>query len=119
MVEQAEDDLLAEERRQHGDAEVHLGAVGQLQLDAAVLRQAALGDVELRHDLHARGDGVRRARGGGCMTSYSTPSMRKRTRSDLRVGLDVDVAGPAADGLGEERVDEPDDRRLLVAASGS
>ena len=29
---------------------------GDLDLDAAVLRQALLGDVELAHDLDARGD---------------------------------------------------------------
>ena len=38
---------------QHADAEVHLLALAELELDAAVLRQAALGDVELRHDLEA------------------------------------------------------------------
>ena len=35
------------------DAEVHLLAPADLELDAAVLRQAALGDVELGHDLEA------------------------------------------------------------------
>ena len=32
--------------------------LADLELDASVLRQAALGDVELRHDLEARGDRV-------------------------------------------------------------
>ena len=43
---------------QHADAEVHLLVAADLELDAAVLRQAALGDVERRHDLEARGDRV-------------------------------------------------------------
>ena len=34
---------------EHGHAEVHLACrLAELQLDASVLRQAALGDVELR-----------------------------------------------------------------------
>ena len=53
LVEQAQDDLLAPHRRQHRDAEVHLAALAELELDAAVLRQAPLGDVELAHDLEA------------------------------------------------------------------
>jgi hypothetical protein len=36
-----------------GDAEVHLLALADLELDAAVLREAALGDVERAHDLEA------------------------------------------------------------------
>jgi hypothetical protein len=40
-------DLLAPHRRQDGDAEVHLLALAELELDAPVLRQTALGDVEL------------------------------------------------------------------------
>ncbi len=37
FVEEAENDLLAEQRRQDGDAEVHLATLAELQLDAAVL----------------------------------------------------------------------------------
>src|SRR3989449_4921231 len=48
-------------RRDGGDAELDLPAVRHLEPDLAVLRLAPLGDVELRHDLYARGD---RAAGG-------------------------------------------------------
>ena len=55
-VEHPHDDALAEHRGQHGDAQVdRMAADGQL--DAAVLRQAPLGDVEVGHDLDAGGDG--------------------------------------------------------------
>ena len=60
-VEQAQDDLLAEQRRQaprRGSRSPWLAVVVVADLDAAVLRQALLGDVELRHDLDARGDRV-------------------------------------------------------------
>jgi len=43
------------------------------ELDAAVLRHAAPGDIEIGHHLDARGDGKPRWRGGGTI-SYSTPS---------------------------------------------
>ena len=44
--------VLAVDGRYDGDAEVD-GAAGELELEAAVLRDALLGDVELRHDLDA------------------------------------------------------------------
>ena len=52
MVQQAEDDLFAVERAQRGDTKIDRLAVLHLQADAAVLRQAPLGDVEAGHDLH-------------------------------------------------------------------
>src|SRR5438128_4785117 len=55
FVEDSEDRLLAEDRGQGRDTEVDL-AVVVAQLDAAVLRKPALGDVEVRHDLQARED---------------------------------------------------------------
>ena len=55
-VEHPHDDALAEHRGQHAHAEVdRVAADGQA--DAAVLRHAALGDVEVRHDLDPRRDG--------------------------------------------------------------
>ena len=45
-------DAFAVDHRDHGDADVDLAA-GHAQLDAAVLRQAPLGDVQPRHDLQA------------------------------------------------------------------
>ena len=90
LVEETQHDLLAEERRQDGDAEVHLAAPPDLQLDAAVLGQAALGDVELRHDLDARGDRVlelhRRLHD---LVEHAVDAVADAER--LLVGLDVDV----------------------------
>ena len=51
-IEQAHDDAFAVERGQRGDAEIDFAAE-DLDLDAAVLRQAALGDVQLGHQLQA------------------------------------------------------------------
>ena len=56
-IEHAQDNAFAELRGQGRDAQID-HAAGDVLLDAAILREAALGDVELRHDLDARGDGV-------------------------------------------------------------
>jgi hypothetical protein len=53
LVQQTQDDALAVAGWDRRDADVD-GAAGHAQRDAAVLRQALLGDVELRHDLDAR-----------------------------------------------------------------
>ncbi len=54
-VEDPQHDALAEHGRQGRDADVdRVAADGEL--DPAVLRQPALGDVEVRHDLDAAGD---------------------------------------------------------------
>src|SRR6185295_18231284 len=56
-VEHADDDALAEHGGQDADAHIDLVAA-DVQLDTAILRQAALGDVEVGHDLDAAGNGV-------------------------------------------------------------
>src|SRR5262249_19383587 len=57
-VEDPENRVLAVDARHHRDAEVDLAtslpAIAVARLEAAVLRHAALGDVELRHHLDAR-----------------------------------------------------------------
>ena len=52
-------------------------------------------------------------RRGTVAESMSTPSMRKRTRSSLAVGRQVHVRRALLDGLGDDPVDELDDRRVL------
>ena len=57
LVEEAERDALGVDRRDGGDADVE-GVVAGAVVDAAVLGEALLGDIEARHDLEARDDGV-------------------------------------------------------------
>ena len=112
LVEEPEHDLLAEHGRKGGDAEVHLLVAGELHLDAAVLRQAALGDVELRHDLEARGDGVLEPqRRLHHLVQHAVDAEPDAER--LLVRLDVDVAGALADGVGQDGVHELHDRGFL------
>ena len=90
LVEQPQHDLLAPEGGQRGDAEVHVAAAVldlEADLDAAVLGQALLRDVQLGHDLDARGERVAaaswaapsRCRGcRRCGSGRGTPSRRAR-----------------------------------------
>ena len=84
------------------------------QRDPAVLRQALLGDIELRHDLDARNDrGMQRARGleqvaQGAIDSQS----HDRARFER---LDVDVGGAVPERLREQRVDQADQGRVVLA----
>ena len=74
LVEQTEHDALAAQRRHGRDAHVDL-AVLQSQPNASVLRQPALGDVQLGHDLEAADDRRR--------------EMRRRRRRVLQHAVDA------------------------------
>src|SRR5262249_54181979 len=109
-VEDAEHDALAVQRRQGRDTEIDLLA-HHAQLDAAVLRQATLRDVELRHDLDARHDrGGQAARRRLDVVQHAVDAV-----ADLELvleRLDVDVGGTLLDGPVDDEVDHADDRRL-------
>src|SRR5205823_11990395 len=105
------DDLLAVHRRQGGHAEVD-GLAADHTRHASVLRNAALGDVEVGHDLQAgdqpRLDVLRRPHHlvEHAVDAVADPDV------DLG-GLDVDVGGPVGNRLADQEVDELDDRRVL------
>jgi hypothetical protein len=95
-----------------GHAEVHLAAPPHLQLDTAVLGKPALGDVELGHDLDARGDGVLELeRRLHHLVEHAIDAVARA--EVLLVGLDVDVRRIPLDGVGQDEVHELDDRRVL------
>ena len=103
-VEHAHDDALAEHRRQHADAEVDRLVV-DVQLDAAVLRHAALGDVQVGHDLDARADGggdVRRRRHHLVEDAVDAVAHLELVLERL----EVDVRGLVLDRLQEHEVDQ-------------
>src|SRR2546427_8758599 len=109
-VEDAEHDTLAVERGEGRDAEIDL-APHEPQLDAPVLRQAPLGDVELRHDLDARHDRrLQPPRRCLHVVQHAVDAV-----ADLELvleGLDVDVRGALLDRAADEQVHEANDRRL-------
>jgi hypothetical protein len=98
FVEEAEDDLLAKEGGEAGDAEVHLFALAELELDAAILGEAALGDVEGAHDFNAARDGVLHLERG--VHFFGEDAIDAVSDAELFfVRLDVDVAGALFDGV--------------------
>ena len=101
LVEQAQHHALAVAGGQGGDAHVHRPAA-EAQRDAAVLRQAFFGDVELRHDLDARHHrGVQRALRLDHVAQHAVDAeAHHRARFE---GFDVDVRGAVAQRLGEQR----------------
>src|SRR5262249_23882629 len=109
-VEDAEHDALAIERRQRRHAEIDLLA-HQAELDAAVLGQAPLRDVELRHDLDARRDRrLQPPRWSLDVVQHAVDAV-----ADLQLlleRLDVDVRRALLDGTVDEQVHQPDHRRL-------
>src|ERR1700677_2780006 len=108
-VENAEHDAFAELRGQRGDAQIDL-ATGHGRLDAAILRNTALGDVHLRHDLDARGD----RRGQGARRGRHFVKRAVHAIANLEVvleRLEMNVARTRLDGLGQDGVDVLDDWR--------
>ncbi len=107
-VEHPHDHAFAEHGGQHADAQVdRVAADGQL--DAAVLRHAPLGDVEVGHHLDAGGDGERQV------------ARRRHHFVQHAVGLDADaelvlerlevqVAGVVLDGQQQHHVQQLADR---------
>ena len=96
---------------QRDDAQVDVVAVDG-EPDAAVLRDAALGDVEVAHDLHAADDAADHApRHGGRVDEHAVDA--EAHAQLVAVGREVHVGGALLDGLGDDPVDELDDRRVL------
>jgi hypothetical protein len=81
------------------------------QLDPAVLREPPLGDVEVRHDLHARDDGGRQAPRRGLDLVQDAVDAEAHDEAVLE-GLDVDVGGPRLQRVRDEQVHQPHHGRL-------
>ena len=111
LVEDPDDDRLAVHAGQRHDAQVDVMAVDR-QADATILRDAPLGDVEVAHDLHAADDAEHHPPldRGGLDEHAVDPEAHAQL---VAVGLEMDVRGALLDGLGDDLVDEPDDRRVV------
>ncbi len=108
FVEDAEDGVFAMHGGHDGDAEVDEAAL-VADAEAAVLRDAALGDVELAHDLDAaQNRGVVLARDGrhGFLENAVDAVLDVER---VVVGFDVDVGGAALESGEDGGVDQADD----------
>ena len=111
LVEDADDDRLAVDARQRHDAQVDVAAVDG-QADAAVLRACGARRCRGRHDLHAADDAGDHA--PRHVRRLDEHAVDAEAHAQLgAVGLEVDVGGALLDGLGDDLVDELDDRRVV------
>ena len=86
-------------------------AADDLDLDAAVLRQAPFGDIQLGHELEAADDGgLELARRRFLIEEHAVHA--EAHAEFLLERLDVNIAGALLDGLGDHGVDQADDGRL-------
>ena len=114
LVEQSEHGGLTPDGRAGGDAHVDACPV-DLGLELAVLRPPPLDDVHVGHDLDSA-DEFRAGRIGQAEHLPQRP-IDPVADADLALGgLDVDVRRPVAQGLGDDLVDQLDDRRLVRRA---
>ena len=112
FVEHAQHDLFAMHGGHDGDAQVVILAA-DADAHAAVLRQAAFGDVQAAHDFEARGQRqlhlLGRRRG---VHQHAVNAVAQAQAFFKR--LDVNVAGAVFDGLDEDEVGQLDDRRFFA-----
>ena len=108
-VEHAQHHVLAVDGRHGRDAHVDLAAAHG-DADAPVLRQAALGDVEPRHDLEAR-DERRAERRLRRLHVLQRAVDAVADREPVLARLDMDVGGAHLHRARDELVGKPDDRR--------
>ena len=111
LVEQPQDHALAVQRRHRGHPHVHL-AVLQLQPDAAILRHAPLGDVQVRHDLEPADDRGLQVDGRcGRVLQHAVDAISHP--QPVGVSFEVHVRGPRFERLEQQQVHELDDRSFV------
>ena len=113
LVENPHDDPLAEEHRDHADADVDL-ASAHLELYPPVLREALLGDVQVGHDLDTADDRrleLADLRGDRGVLKHAVDAIADA--QVVLVRLDMNIAGPLVQRLQEYLVDQLYDRCLL------
>ena len=107
-IQNAQDDVFAVDGRLGGNAKIDLPPA-HAEGDATVLRRPRFGNVHAAQDLDAHGHGrpvrlVQRAD----LAQHAVDAVTDAQEAGLR--FEVDVGGFAFDGVGQDRVDEPDDR---------
>ncbi len=112
-IQDTQHHLFTEQGRQRADAEIDLLGLGQVELDAPVLRHALFGDVQLCHHLQARGNALvqlhRRAR------HHLQQAVDAQAHAVIVfVGLEVDVRCALADRVDQHLVDELHHRGVVT-----
>ena len=111
LVEQAQHRAFAVPGGQRGDPHIDRLAA-DAQRDAAILRQAFLGDVELRHDLDARDQrGMDRLLRPHHVAQAAVDA--EAHHRDLLERFDMDIRCAFAQCLRQQRIDHADHRRVI------
>jgi len=112
-VEDTHDDAFAEDHRDDADTEVYL-SIADLDLEAAVLGDAAFGDVEIGENLDAADDGGLKltdlGRNIGIAKDAIDPVANHKV---VFIGLDVNVARSLVDRLEQDFIYKLDDAGIL------
>ncbi len=112
FLQDAQHRTLAMPGRQCRNADIH-GLARYPQGDAAVLRQAFLGDIQLRHHLEARHHGGMQSAMRLDDAAHRAINAEAHYRTRF-VRLDMHVGGPGVERLREDGVDHADDRGAIV-----
>lgn len=111
FFEQPEDDPFAVRCGQHRHTEIDILARGP-DGEATVLREPFFRDVQSRHDFQTGDDARLKMLGRGENgVEHAVDTIADDQASFER--FEVDVTGALTDGLKEDRVDQPDDRRFI------
>src|SRR5262249_53458622 len=115
FVEQPHDDFFAIQRGDRGNTKVEFllfAVLYVLNHDAAVLRQPLFADVQLSHDFDTAGDGIAQFQGRLHDVLQHAVDAKPSTIFFF-VGFDVNVTSAPLDGVGQNQVDQLNDRRLV------
>ena len=110
--------LLAKDRRQDRNTDVDVGAGLETCAEVAVLRDAVLGNVKVRHDFDTRDQRLVQS----TLQRHIVDNDAVDAHTDLRLALerlDVNIRRRRRDGTLHEAVQQTDDGRVEVAALGS
>ena len=110
--------LLAKDRRQDRNTDVDVGAGLEACAEVAVLRDAVLGNVKVRHDFDTRDQRLVQS----TLQRHIVNNDAVDAHTDLRLALerlDVNIRRRRRDGTLHKAVQQTDDGRVEVAALGS
>ena len=109
-------DFFAEERRAGADAKIDGSILRQLHLDASVLRDAAFGNIEARHNLQTSGQLLCQLHWG--LRDFLQYAVHAQAYTiGLLEGLKVNIRRAPPDGIQHDLVDEANDRRILYVVA--
>src|SRR5262249_26931385 len=111
LVENTQHAFLAVDGGQKADAEVEV-TTADLDAHAAVLREAALGDVEAAHNLQAGDERDLKNLGRRHLVDQNAVDAVAEANHALE-WFDVNITGPVLDRLDQDEVGELDDRCFL------